>query len=299
MSNPIDYPGAFTGAEIDEAILKVRTTLLAGDIPLADGALAAPSLFWAAEPTSGWRRNAAGDIRQSILGVDFAVWKAITASGSTNVPSLGIGMVPLRGGLNIRCPNNLVSGSGLQLDNPDANDGNATGVSMRCTTTGAGGAAFTELGKITCIFNTHNDATRTSQLLFLWTDSSTPRAISFSGNNILSSDTGVLTIRTGGTNSDLTLSPNGTGKIVFGLTNPIRFTAGANQRAGETTLVTGTKTIANTSVTANTVVMLSRKTAGGTLGFLSYTLNAGVGFTINSSSATDTSVVEYLLYEVS
>lgn len=69
----------------------------------------------------------------------------------------------------------------------------------------------------------------------------------------------------------------------------------ASSRTGNTTLVAGTKTIANASVTANTIVLLSRKTIGGTAGNLTYTLNAGVGFTVNSSSGADTSVVSYHL----
>lgn len=69
-------------------------------------------------------------------------------------------------------------------------------------------------------------------------------------------------------------------------------------RAGDATLVAGTVTIANTTVTANTRIMLSRKTAGGTLGNLTYTISAGVSFTINSSSGADTSTVSYMLVEV-
>lgn len=67
--------------------------------------------------------------------------------------------------------------------------------------------------------------------------------------------------------------------------------------AADATLVAGTVTVANTTVTANTKVLLSRKTIGGTTGDLSYTVSAGVGFTINSSSATDTSTVSYMLAE--
>ena len=68
-------------------------------------------------------------------------------------------------------------------------------------------------------------------------------------------------------------------------------------RAATTTLVAGTRTITEASVTAYTTVQLTRKTAGGTTGDLTYALNPGVGFTINSTSATDTSRVAYLLTE--
>jgi hypothetical protein len=92
MSAPFD--SQFNGAEYDEAILKVRTTLLVGEIPLAVGSLAVPSLRFSAEPTTGWYRNSAGDVRMAILGADFAVWKAITATGVANGPALGLGMIP-------------------------------------------------------------------------------------------------------------------------------------------------------------------------------------------------------------
>lgn len=74
--------------------------------------------------------------------------------------------------------------------------------------------------------------------------------------------------------------------------------SGGNQRAGNLTLIAGTLTVANTSVTASTIVMLTRKTSGGTLGTaITYTLNAGVSFTVNSDSALDTSVFSYFLIE--
>jgi hypothetical protein len=69
----------------------------------------------------------------------------------------------------------------------------------------------------------------------------------------------------------------------------------AASRTGNVTLVGGTKAVADVSVTAGTIVLLSRKTIGGTAGFLSYTVSAGVGFTINSANAADTSVVSYHL----
>lgn len=75
--------------------------------------------------------------------------------------------------------------------------------------------------------------------------------------------------------------------------------SGPKQRAGNATLVGGTVTVANTSVTANTVVMLTRKTSGGTIGTaITYTLSAGTSFTITSDNVLDTSVFSYFLIEV-
>lgn len=68
-------------------------------------------------------------------------------------------------------------------------------------------------------------------------------------------------------------------------------------RAGAATLVAGAVTVGNTSVTTGTLIFLTRSVTGGTLGHLSYTISAGTSFTINSSSATDTSTVNWLLIE--
>lgn len=88
--------------------------------------------------------------------------------------------------------------------------------------------------------------------------------------------------------------------LTFGpVGSKLTIVSGANQRAGNLTLVGGTKTVANTSVTANTVILLTRKTTGGTIGFaVTYTLNAGVSFTVTSDNALDTSTYSYLLIEV-
>lgn len=78
----------------------------------------------------------------------------------------------------------------------------------------------------------------------------------------------------------------------------IQIKSGTGARAGNATLVAGTVTVTNTTVTANTIVYLTVKTAGGTIGTLTYTLSAGASFTINSSNILDTSVVSYLLIEL-
>lgn len=64
---------------------------------------------------------------------------------------------------------------------------------------------------------------------------------------------------------------------------------------GSTTLVAGTKAVALASVTAGSTVMLTPKSLAGTVGVLSYTLSAGVGFSITSVSVLDTSTVSWLV----
>lgn len=80
---------------------------------------------------------------------------------------------------------------------------------------------------------------------------------------------------------------------------PLAFNSGTNQRAGNTTLVGGTVTVSNATVTANTCVILTRKTSGGTIGTsITYTLSAGASFTITSDNILDTSTFSYMLIEV-
>lgn len=68
-------------------------------------------------------------------------------------------------------------------------------------------------------------------------------------------------------------------------------------RFGSGTLVGGTITIANKTITANTQVFLSVSTLSGTQGMLHVTRIAGTSFTITSSSNIDTSTISYILIE--
>lgn len=75
---------------------------------------------------------------------------------------------------------------------------------------------------------------------------------------------------------------------------------GSNARMGVSTLVGGTVTVSNTSVTASSRILHWRQVAGGTLGHLSIgTITAATSFVINSSSGTDTSQVGWLILEAS
>lgn len=66
-------------------------------------------------------------------------------------------------------------------------------------------------------------------------------------------------------------------------------------KIGTATLVGGTKTVANTSIKATSNVFVTNNGLGGTIGIMSVVLNAGTGFTINSTNVLDTSVVNYLI----
>lgn len=62
---------------------------------------------------------------------------------------------------------------------------------------------------------------------------------------------------------------------------------------GNATLSSGTVTVTDSKVTSTSKIIISTKTASGTLGTYTYTLSAGASFTINSSSALDNSVITY------
>jgi hypothetical protein len=100
---------------------------------------------------------------------------------------------------------------------------------------------------------------------------------------------GAVAIGTSATNGapveHLIVSASGT--ITLGSTG----TAIASIKRSSVTLVAGTATVSDTSTTANSVVLMSVLTPGGTVGTLDYDVSAGSSYTINSSSATDTSVV--------
>ena len=61
---------------------------------------------------------------------------------------------------------------------------------------------------------------------------------------------------------------------------------------------TSAVTVANTNVTANSHIIVTLKTVGGTVGAVSSvkTITAGTGFTI-SGTASDTSVYNYVIIE--
>lgn len=90
------------------------------------------------------------------------------------------------------------------------------------------------------------------------------------------------------------------GNVGINVTNMVTNAAGAGIRnydnalpaaAGKSTLAAGSASVANTSITAASIVRLSRQAASGALGELSVSLTPGTGFEINSASASDTSTV--------
>lgn len=93
-------------------------------------------------------------------------------------------------------------------------------------------------------------------------------------------------------------STAGNNEFTTGIT--YRSTGITNARAGTTAAMTaGSVAVSNTSVTTNSVITASLKTAGGTVGspFVSV-ITPGSGFTLKSTSGTDTSVYNYFISEI-
>jgi hypothetical protein len=78
----------------------------------------------------------------------------------------------------------------------------------------------------------------------------------------------------------------------------LRVAEGANAKQGTAVLVAGTVTVANTSITANSRIIVTSNLDGGTPGFLRVTAKvAGTSFTVTSSNAADTSTFAYEIFE--
>lgn len=170
------------------------------------------------------------------------------------------------------------------LYNADTTDGNGVTLSFRGDTLGAGATAFVELSAIRGQFDTHDHATRLGSLRFFTAP-------------VGGSITEKLTILGSGNIGVGTSTPSQ--GLTLGAGLALAFNSGANQRAGDVVLIAGTRTVANTTVTVNTRIYLTRKVSGGTIGFaVTYTVIAATSFTITSDNALDTSTYSFLLIEV-
>jgi hypothetical protein len=73
---------------------------------------------------------------------------------------------------------------------------------------------------------------------------------------------------------------------------------GANCKQGTVQLASGTATVANAAVTADSRIFLTSQADGGTPGWLRVSARvAGTSFTITSSSPSDASAVAYQIFE--
>jgi len=86
--------------------------------------------------------------------------------------------------------------------------------------------------------------------------------------------------------------------LISTLGKGLQVKTGTNSKIGTAVLVAGTKTVANTSVTANSLIFLTSQADGGTPGFVRVTAKtATTSFVITSSSVLDTSTVAWMIVE--
>jgi hypothetical protein len=111
---------------------------------------------------------------------------------------------------------------------------------------------------------------------------------------------GVTTFNAVGSSASFVISDATTinGNFTLGTAgNGLLIKEGTNATMGTATLVGGTVVVNTTKATASSRIFLTVKTAGGTQGFLSYTVSAGTSFTITSTSGTETSTVSWFIVE--
>jgi hypothetical protein len=139
---------------------------------------------------------------------------------------------------------------------------------------------------------------QTPQLITSYTDST---HITVSNSQTVSANT--YTIYYGGTQFSKyglgtikNVVDDGSGNVTFA--GHLNITAGSNKSVGQSSaMVAGSTTVNNTSVTASSIILLSHAgTNTANLGTLYiFSISAGTSFTIKSSNASDTDVVNWLI----
>lgn len=109
-----------------------------------------------------------------------------------------------------------------------------------------------------------------------------------------------LTIQ-GDANQNLIINGNGTGGVItanyFSANGGIRVTEAANSKQGVATLVAGTVTVANTSITATSRIFLTAQDNNTTGPIRVSARIVGTSFTITSGNNADTGVIAYEIFE--
>ncbi len=214
--------------------------------------------------------------------------------GSGTVNTMICSGFTLGAGSNLYCPLNIQSGQ-FVIDYCTFNktvtfSGSSTGTITTSHFTSGAVAAITMSSSASCTLSTcvinssNNPAIAGSGVGTL-----TLGDITFLSNSALA---GTLTT---------SFVPTRTGNILAsGPGNGLQIKSGTNARIGSATLTGGSSgAIANTSVTASTIILTSVSALGTvtTAKAMLITKNAGVGFTITSADATDTSTVQWTMIE--
>lgn len=250
-----------------------------------DGSRSAPSYSWTSEPTSGLYRDGAGNHRYSVLDFDVLV---LDGNGTpTDIP------------LYIATENATGGGPGFGVGIPDDGSTPFGPLDVRTTQAAMANFFFSELTSGNSASFAFTDAagnghgsfgllkTGANTSFFIeWNVGGVSKSVSFSSNGTIATTAG-----------DLTLQAS-TNRVVLPATQKLVIPTGANARAGTATLVAGTVTINNTSVTANSLIFITKTASGGASGIMRVSaIVAGTSFTVVSASGTDTSSFNWLIVE--
>jgi len=221
-----------------------------------------------------------------------------TATGGSSVLT---GNTDIRNS-NILCPITFGTGSqvtvsGSVFNNPILFSGNSTGiVQSSIIRTGAAAAITMSSSAAVSIENSVITSSNNPAIAGSGAGVLTFGNVDFTSNALTA---GTLTLST----SNVSKSGNlqALGNVICSTAGKgVQVKSGSNARIGVgSVLVGGTLAIANTSVTTNTVVMVSVTTLGTvtTAKAVHVTKSAGVGFTVTSADATDTSTFDWYLVE--
>jgi hypothetical protein len=248
--------------------------------------------------SSGANAIALGDNAQATFLRSIAIGRNSTASGSSsvalgptstssaaNATAVGLGSQATAGAAT-------AIGSGSQ-----ANGTNSAAVGISCQANGTnsiaiGQACISTLGVTIGIaaVSTNSGSTVISANNSAATDTA-------SNQLVLASQAGIYFAPDN--NSTVALKLETTGQVnIQNAGTGLTIKSGSNCKVDTAVLVGGTVTVSNTSVTANSLILLTTQVAGGVQGILSIgTVTAGTSFDINSSSVADTSTVGYMIVE--
>lgn len=212
---------------------------------------------------------------------------------------------------------NSVSGDPLKFS-PSANMGSGTSQSLTLNSGGTGGYGTgtpNTLYKWTLEKNTSSGGVIStpslhSYALATW-DGAGSVAAGWGLQNDFAIESSTGTVRIFGSQAYILLDPTNASEDAYFTTSvmkagtltenfrvdnfgKITLPASTNNSVGTATLVGGTVTVNNTSVTASSKIFITRAVTGGTTGQLSIgTITAGTSFVINSESGTETSQINF------
>ena len=139
----------------------------------------------------------------------------------------------------------------------------------------------------------------TQGVVYVTSNCMTATAQGASGSVLVGNGSSAPSFSTAPSATSATLSGTATNSLdLTGVAGGIRFKSGSNGRIGTFTMASGTATISNTSVTANTMIFPVPTSTNANLGTWSQgTITAGTSIVVNSTNVLDNNTGQYLLIE--